>query len=114
MVKVVENCTLYIFTVAVFFLLQVANVNANYLKNSYSKEDYSPSIVKNVENKTIHTASIYVPTLSYGAVNESTSALEGKVEKVVGVFAIGAGMFIGGVVITTLLNWTTQIVTIFK
>ncbi|WP_375622296.1 MULTISPECIES: hypothetical protein [unclassified Bartonella] len=111
MVKLVANYTLCIFTVAVFFLLQVANVNANYLKNSSLKEDSSPSIIKHVENKTIHTASIYVPTLSYGTVNES--ALEGKVEKVAA-FTIGAGVLLGGFIITTLLNWITQIVAIFK
>ncbi|WP_156850487.1 hypothetical protein [Bartonella refiksaydamii] len=112
MVKVFKNHVLSIFIAIAFSLTQVANVNANYLKNSSQQETTSLSAVK---QKVISMATLYAHSLNYGV--ENKAIIEGKVEKVVEPLTIGFGLLAAGYAISfisSIIGWIKDMVLIFK
>ncbi|MET3589366.1 putative membrane protein [Bartonella silvatica] len=102
MVKIFKNYRLNIFILAIFFLSQTINVNANYLPHSLQKENISVTMIEQ-QSKAFNIADLYVSKFIYEEKNKDLS--EGKIEKVffepitLGVFttlgALGFGIFTG-------------------
>ncbi|WP_208433918.1 hypothetical protein [Bartonella taylorii] len=112
MVKVFKNYVLSILIATAFSLSQVANVNANYLKNSSQQETSSVFAAK---QKAISMATLYIPSLNYEVGNKTT--FEGKVEKVVEPLTVGMGIMIAGYAvsfISSIIGWIKDIVLMFK
>ncbi|ETS07845.1 hypothetical protein [Bartonella henselae] len=111
MKKVLRNQLLSILTISVFFLSQVANVHANHLENN--SQPVAPiSVVEQGNKETINMAAFYIPSLNHGTENEV--AFEGKVEKVVDIITLGVGLMSAGYIISTVINWISQIISFFK
>ncbi|AGF75492.1 hypothetical protein [Bartonella vinsonii] len=118
MVKLFKNYMLNMFIVASFFISQIASAHANYLKNSSQNDDVTDCVLEQVATATstaVKTTTSYVPTISYGTINEAN--IEGKVEKVLDPMTIGLGfMFIGyGLsIVSSIIGWIKEIVLMFK
>ncbi|EJF81530.1 Uncharacterised protein [Candidatus Bartonella washoeensis] len=115
MVKLFKNKMLSIFLTAAFSFLQIVNVNANHLKNSFQQEYYSASVVKKEENTVISTASLSIPSLKSEVRQEAIT--EGKIEKVAGPLTLGVGVMVAGYAmsaISTIIGWITQIIAFFR
>ncbi|EJF81991.1 hypothetical protein [Bartonella doshiae] len=107
MTKAFKNHVLSIFTFT-FFLSQIVNVNANYLRNISQQENSTISVIEKENNKAINMATLYASDFIYGVGNETTS--EGKIEKVVepvriGNFGFGMAIGYGTQVLGMLLGW---------
>ncbi|WP_455481060.1 hypothetical protein V3564_01360 [Bartonella sp. B12(2025)] len=95
MIKIFKIYVLNTFIVIVFFLSQIVNVNANYLKNNSQSNNISFSVMEQGRKKTVNM-SAYVPGLIHEAENKAVT--EGKIEKVlepVTLGTFGLGVFIG-------------------
>ncbi|GAA4660334.1 hypothetical protein [Bartonella pachyuromydis] len=125
MTKLFKNYILNVFIVAVFFLSQIVNVNANYLQNTLTKEIIIDRITGKEKNNLISITAFrslfYDSNLNHKPKNNVISeSNKGKIENVaefvtMGVFDIG--MAIGYTVSTVglLLGFMiNKIITLFK
>lgn len=100
-----------------FFLSQIVNVNANYLRN-VSQNDVTDCIteyVKDTTSKVASTSASYIPAVNYETINGTIA--EEKVEKVVEPITIGMGLLVAGYAISfisSIIGWIKDIVIIFK
>lgn len=113
MTKMFKKHVLNIFIMIVFFLSQIVNVNANYLKNNSQKENISISLKKQGNKKAISMATLYVPDLNYGVENKAT--IEGKIEKVLepitlGTFGVGVAIGYAATAVGILLGWIINLI----
>ncbi|EJF81990.1 hypothetical protein [Bartonella doshiae] len=114
MLKNFKKYVLSIFTFT-FFLSQIVNVNANYLRNISQQENSTISVIEKENNKAINMATLYASDFIYGVGNETTS--EGKIEKVVDALTIGTGIMFAGYAINLIgmiIGWIKDIVLMFK
>ncbi|MET3589367.1 hypothetical protein ABID23_000444 [Bartonella silvatica] len=111
MINTFKSYKLNIFMVIAFFLSQVVNVNASYLKNNIQEKNISDYVIE--KNIPFH-----ISDFNYKTKNEAIT--EGKVEKVAEFVTIGnfgMGMLIGyaTTIVGMLLGWIiTKIVALTK
>ncbi|EJF75282.1 hypothetical protein HWV54_05715 [Bartonella alsatica] len=107
-----------IFIVVAFFLSQIANVNAHYLRNIPQKEEVVDYVMEKAENmapKVVMTTAFSIPTVNYGTTHGTF--FEGKIEKVVELVTIGTGLLITGYVISfisSVIGWIKDITIMLK
>ncbi|WP_455479705.1 hypothetical protein V4B17_01225 [Bartonella sp. B23] len=118
MVKIFKNYVLGIFIAYAFFISQIVNVNANYLRNGHQKEDTFVFLMEqagNAESQAINMTALYASTLDYEM--ENGAIIEGTVERVVEPITIGTGLLIAGHVvnlISAIIGWVKEILSMVK
>ncbi|WP_273760040.1 hypothetical protein [Bartonella sp. ML70XJBT.G] len=116
MTKMFKNYILNIFIVTVFFLSQIINVDANYLKNISQKEEIAHCVME--KNKTSRIIAFDFLNSNHKIKNKDN--FEVKIEKVlepvtIGTFGIGIALGYASGTLGLLLGWfIKKIAMIFK